>query len=273
MPPNRRVNQPGPARRRPKIAGTGRSIAPQPPEQTPSPAPQGAAEVPVQQAPTRPQAAPAVEAAVEAAPTPETRPAPAPEPAAPTAQPEAVGFAEPPADVAPRAADAPRRRRDPLQLAALGFVVLLVLIGIATVAGKFALDRSISNQAYVDTAATEEVKAAAENALTTITAYKFDDMDGWADRSHQVLNEKMQGEFDKTVEVTKSAAQQSKTSTETKIDPTGVTLIDGDHAEVLAFMNVSVTNDGVAQGSSSGPQLARMEKVDGKWLLADIVLD
>lgn len=239
MPPNRRVNQPGPARRRPKIAGSGRSIAPRTQETQAEPAAD-------QQAATSP-----LEPAVE--------PQPA-EPAAEAPRDEPAGEA------------AETKPRNTLQLAAALFVVVLVLIGIGSVIAKVALDSKVSNQAYVDNAATDEVKAAAENALTTITAYKFDDMDGWADRSREVLAENMRADLDKTVDVTKSAAQQSKTSTEAKVDPTGVTLLDGDHAEVLVFLTVSVTNDGVAAGSSSGPELARMAKVDGKWVLSEIVL-
>ncbi|WP_068277974.1 hypothetical protein [Aldersonia kunmingensis] len=255
MPPNRRVNQPGPVRRRPKIAGTGRSIAPR----TPAESAESVAEPQAVTSEVEPQPAeaPQVEAPVAAK---QTEPA----------------FAEPQAEdesvpVEP-AVEAEKRPRNPLQLAAALFVVALVLIGIGSVIAKVALDSAISNQAFVDNAATDEVKAAAENALTTITAYKFDDMDAWADRSREVLNEDMRADFDKTVDVTKSAAQQSKTSTEAKVDPTGVTLLDGDQAEVLAFLTVSVTNNGVAQGSSSGPEVARMTKVDGKWVLSEIVL-
>jgi Mce-associated membrane protein len=272
MPSNRRVNQPGPARRRPKIAGTGRSIAPRPQAGPEDPAAEPQVVSPAVD--TQPAESPQVEALQSESPEVEALQSESPQvealqPAAAVESPQ--GEAE---QVEPGAKAEPQSRRpnNPLQLAVALFVVLLVLIGIAAVVAKVAFDATISNQAYVDNAATDEVKAAAENALTTITAYKFDDMDGWADRSREVLTEDMRADFDKTVDVTKSAAQQSKTSTEAKVEPTGVTLLDGDQAEVLAFLTVSVTNDGVAQGSSSGPEVARMSKVDGTWVLSEIVL-
>ena len=49
-------------------------------------------------------------------------------------------------------------------------------------------------------------------------------------------------------------------------------MLDATHAEVLAYLTVSVENDGVAMGSSSGPQLIHMQKVDGNWLLSEVVL-
>ena len=74
------------------------------------------------------------------------------------------------------------------------------------------------------------------------------------------------------VDVTKSAAVQSKTTTQAKVDDVGVSLLDDTHAEVLAFLTVSVENDGVAMGSSSGPELIHMQKVGDKWLLSEVVL-
>ena len=150
--------------------------------------------------------------------------------------------------------------------------VVAVVLGLFAVVAWMQPGANVENRAYVDNAATDEVKAAASNALSTISTYAWDKMDEWPDRAKSVLTADMQEQFDKTVDVTKSAAVQSKTTTQAKVDEVGVSLLDATHAEVLAFLTVSVENDGVAMGSSSGPQLIHMQNVDGNWLLSEVVL-
>ena len=261
MPPNRRVNRPVPVRR-PKIAGGSRSIRPRTTESTtgsPSPVAEPNA--------TEETAAPPVQT-THTEQTPEQ-----PEPATATPQPEAERREVDVDESAPAEAPPSRRRRPSLQTSLIAAVVAVaVLVGVATIVQKLYFDSKVSNQAYVDNAATDEVKAAAANALTAISGYDFDKIDEWPDAARAVLTDEMKQDFDKTVDVTKSAALQAKTSTEVQVDPVGVTLLEDERAEVLAFMTVSVTNDGQAQGSSSGPQLIRMQKVDGRWLLSEVVL-
>ncbi|HEY5852495.1 MAG TPA: mammalian cell entry protein [Aldersonia sp.] len=150
--------------------------------------------------------------------------------------------------------------------------VVAVVLGLFAVVASFEPGANVENRAYVDNAATDEVKAAASNALTTIATYSYDNIDEWPDRARSVLTDDMQEQFDKTVDVTRSAAVQSRTSTQARVDEVGVSLLDASHAEVLAFLTVSVENDGVAMGSSAGPQLIRMQKVDDDWLLSEVVL-
>ena len=152
-----------------------------------------------------------------------------------------------------------------------------ILAAAALVLSVFALiayfkpGADVTNEAFVDNPATEQVKAAAANAIVTLAQYKYDKIDDWRNAGSQVFTDKMKDEFDKTADATKDFAVQSHTSTTARVDDVGVTALDGDRAEVIVFVAVSVDRDGVAVESRQGPQVVRMEKVGDKWLLAEVV--
>lgn len=129
-----------------------------------------------------------------------------------------------------------------------------------------------SNLAYVDNKATDEVKAAAAHALSTVYGYTAKDIDGYKDRARAVLTGKMLTEFDqdKLVETGIDAIKQTQTDAEVKTEPMGVTLLTDDRAELLVDLSVSAVKGGAPQESASGPVVLRMQKVDGHWLAAEI---
>lgn len=128
-----------------------------------------------------------------------------------------------------------------------------------------------SNRAYVDNEATQEVRAAADNALRAVYAYDVKKIDGYRDTAKQVLTGKMLADLDKYADTTISAVKQAQTSADAKADPIAVTLLTDDRAELIVNLVVSATKDGVAQQSVSGPVVLHMQKVDGRWLASDIV--
>ncbi|MFC8042412.1 hypothetical protein [Nocardia sp. NPDC057353] len=145
-----------------------------------------------------------------------------------------------------------------------------VLAGFAVVA---ALRPGVpdGDKAFVDTAATEEVRAAADNALKTIYAYDVTAIDGYPDAVRQVVTGDMLKDLDQFAPTTIEAIKQSQTSATAAADPIGVTLLTDDRAELLVNLVVSATKDGAAQQSVAGPVVLRMQKVDGRWLAAEIV--
>ncbi|WP_174189040.1 hypothetical protein [Nocardia barduliensis] len=128
-----------------------------------------------------------------------------------------------------------------------------------------------SNRAYVDNEATQEVRAAADNALRAVYAYDVKNIDGYRDTAKQVLTGKMLADLDKYADTTISAVKQAQTSADAKADPIAVTLLTRDRAEIIVNLVVSATKDGVAQQSVAGPVVLHMQKVDGRWLASDIV--
>ncbi|MGW4351200.1 hypothetical protein ACWELJ_03820 [Nocardia sp. NPDC004582] len=126
------------------------------------------------------------------------------------------------------------------------------------------------NLAYVDNAATDEVKAAADHALTTLYGYKAAEIDKWKGSVNSVLTEKMQKDFAKFVDTTVETIKQTQTDTTVKTDPIGVTLLTGDRAELLVNLNISAVKDGKPEPLASGPIVLRMQKTDGHWLASEI---
>ena len=90
------------------------------------------------------------------------------------------------------------------------------------------------------------------------------------DEWRKVLTPEMQEQFDRTAEVTKQAAVQTHTVTQVDVTHIGVSMLDDSRAEVAAYINVSATGDGIAQGSAAAPLRVRMERIDGRWLVSEL---
>ncbi|MQY18318.1 hypothetical protein [Nocardia macrotermitis] len=129
---------------------------------------------------------------------------------------------------------------------------------------------SDGNSAFVDSASTQQVTAAADNALKTIYSYDVKNIDGYKDAVHKVVTGKMLGDFDKFADTTVSAVKQAQSTATATPDPVGVTLLTGDRAELLVDLTVASTKSGVAQASASGPIVLRMQKINGHWLASEI---
>ncbi|MGF0312984.1 hypothetical protein [Rhodococcus sp. IEGM1428] len=158
----------------------------------------------------------------------------------------------------------------------IGYKHVIVVAIIAVVLGAFAAVAAfkpfatIDNAAWVDSAATQEVTSAATDALQTLYTYKADTIDADFDAARAVLNQSMLDEFNSTADTTKSAVVQTKTGTEAMVTDIGVSRLEDDKAELIANVNISATQDGVASGSAEGPLTVNMEKVDGTWKLSAI---
>ncbi|TLG14964.1 hypothetical protein FEK35_06830 [Nocardia cyriacigeorgica] len=169
----------------------------------------------------------------------------------------------------------PRRRReaDRARSWTLPLACGIAALALAVFAVVAALRPGVpdDNAAFVDNAATEEVRAAAEHALRTVYGYQLKDIDGYQAAVSEVLTGKMRAELDSYAATTISAIKQAGTSTEARVEPVGVTKLTGDRAEVLVNLVVSAEKDGIAQQSVAGPVVLQMRKVDGRWLAEDIV--
>ncbi|MHD0280486.1 hypothetical protein [Rhodococcus aetherivorans] len=302
MPPQRRKPNPmGPPRgRRPKIAGTGRTPAPGGADRPATPEPATTESATTESAATEPAATePAVTGPAAtgsattgsattgsepSATTAPQAPTPAPvEPAgkAPTASGSETARKSAPGLRTPAPVEDAGAEREPGEqpggtVARGSWRPVAILGGAAVALGAFAAvaaarpGATVSNEAWVDSAATAEVTAAAGHAIETMHGYNHETIDQDFAEIREVLTPPMREEFDLTAEVTKQAAVQTHTATEVRIDHIGASMLDDDRAEVAAFISVSATGDAVAQGSASAPLLVRMERIDGKWLVSEI---
>ncbi|WP_307854487.1 hypothetical protein [Rhodococcus sp. B50] len=145
-----------------------------------------------------------------------------------------------------------------------------VVLAVIAVVAAFRPGAEVSNVAWVDTAKTREVTEAAKIAIETMHGYDYRTIDEDFGQIRELLTPERLEEFDSTADVTKKAAVDTRTVTEVMVEHIGATMLDDTHAEVAAYINVSATGDGIAQGSAAAPLLVRMEKSDGRWLVSEI---
>ncbi|WP_066912402.1 hypothetical protein [Millisia brevis] len=164
-----------------------------------------------------------------------------------------------------------RTKRGPIRRSIWALVaVAAVLVGLIVVA---AIRPGVhtGNQAWVDSAATGEVLDAAKNGLATVLSYNYETIDQDQDNARGVLTGDMREQYDVTAQATKDFANQVKASATAIVDPTAITLLDGDRAEIVASVTVNAVIDGVDQGFVVTPVAAQLEQVDGQWLISQVL--
>ncbi|OZE27834.1 hypothetical protein CH262_07785 [Rhodococcus sp. 05-2255-1e] len=188
-------------------------------------------------------------------------------------RPSRAGLKKP---VAPTSTETTETTESPRSASGIGFKHVIVVAVIAVVLGAFAAVAAfkpfatIDNKAWVDSSGTQEVTSAATDALQTLYTYKAETIDADFDAARAVLNQSMLDEFNSTAETTKSAVVQTDTGTEAMVTDIGVSRLEDDKAELIANVNISATQNGVASGSAEGPLTVNMEKIDGTWKLSAI---
>jgi len=276
MPPKRRNNVPDSAAkgRRPRVAGTRQSTPKPPRPETPV-----AETEPVTKPEPAKKTEPVVKAETETAKTSDTDTTVSLAKPVSTAKAASAGKAKV-ANLQPRiskqqapaaetaAADSGSSRITWKLVGVLGAVA--VVLGVFAVVAAFKPGADITNTAWVDEGGTAEVTKAGTEAIETLYTYSYETIDQDFEKARGYLNDAKRDEFDSTAGTTKEAAIQTKTATQASVTDIGVTMLDGDRAELLAHMNVSATGDAVAQGSAATPLSIKMEKIDGKWVLSDI---
>ena len=68
----------------------------------------------------------------------------------------------------------------------------------------------------------------------------------------------------------KAGVEQTQTATTADVPLIGITRLEKDRAQLLAQLNVSSTQNGVAADSRSGMVIVSLEKQDGNWLISEI---
>ncbi|UFS93949.1 hypothetical protein [Nocardia huaxiensis] len=154
----------------------------------------------------------------------------------------------------------------------IGCGAAAVVLAALAVVGALRPGVDDGNRAFVDNSATDEVKAAADHALQTLYAYEAGTLDKakWKADVATVLTPEMAGKFEQFLDTTVDTIKQTQTNTQVTTDPTGVTLLTDDRAELLVNLNVVTVKDGKPSPFVSGPILLRMQKVDGHWLASEI---
>ncbi|MGW6657617.1 hypothetical protein [Rhodococcus sp. NPDC055024] len=301
MPPKRRTGGPSsPQNRRPKIAGSARSLnvpagtsdsdpveptIEQPEAATPEAAtPEAAAPDSVTPESAKPNLTKAQASGAEPAKfesdapesdAPESTPGPdltkpaktvAAEPKAATEESKAP--AAPEADAGESATTSPPSRAGWRLVAILGAaaVIVAILAGIAF----FKVGAKTDDSAWVDEGATAEVLRVTPSALAAVFTFSPDTFDADFDKGVQGLNQSMRDQLTQYKDTQKAGVEQTQTATTADVPLIGITRLEKDRAQLLAQLNVSSTQNGVAADSRSGMVIVSLEKQDGNWLISEI---
>ena len=262
MPPKRRVGVPqANQNRRPKIAGSARSL--NVPAGTPAEEPANVEAVETETAPKL--------SLEKEAPTNLEKEAPKPS-LEKEAQPSPETAAEPSlAEESPAPEPTPSKEASrtswPLVIGVgAAAVVVAVLAGLAF----FKVGAQMDDVAWVDEGATAEVLRVTPPALEAVFTFAPGTFDADFDKGLQGLNQAMRDQLTEYKDTQKAGVEQTQTATTADVTEIGVTRLEEDRAQLLAQLNVSSTQSGVAAGSRSGMVVVSLEKQDGNWLISEI---
>ncbi|MDI9918101.1 hypothetical protein [Rhodococcus sp. IEGM 1379] len=145
-------------------------------------------------------------------------------------------------------------------------VVVAVFAGLAF----FKVGAQIDDVAWVDEGATAEVLRITPPALEAVFTFAPDTFDADFDKGVQGLNQAMRDQLTQYKDTQKAGVEQTQTATTADVTEIGITRLEKDRAQLLAQLNVSSTQSGVAAGSRSGMVVVSLEKQDGNWLISEI---
>lgn len=153
-------------------------------------------------------------------------------------------------------------------------LTLAVLLGAVAVVASFkpgVTATTSGNTAFVDTAATSEVAAAAINAVQKTYSYSFTTIGSDLTAATDLMTPDMASKHQANIATIKDAVTQAKTTSKAQVTADGVRTLQGDRAEVVAFVVVTSDNGGTALAPVPLRFTAQMQRVDGTWKLSGLV--
>jgi Mce-associated membrane protein len=161
-------------------------------------------------------------------------------------------------------ADAPpRRTRLPLAL----ILAAALLVGL----GSFFLVKANSVDSAVDTRGMTEVNGQVKDAVEKIFSFSYDKVDAASSAARQVLAGTAIGEYDKLIAQVSAQAPSQKLVLATRVTSIGVKSLDGDHAELLVFLDQVATRVDTNKSSGSAAALSvKAERQNGIWKITNL---
>ncbi|MEV4317643.1 hypothetical protein [Actinocrispum sp. NPDC049592] len=163
--------------------------------------------------------------------------------------------------------------RRPSFLLPIGLVVLALLV--AGLGWWFTMKNTDArvgsgNTALADANATKDVVGAAQQAVSGVLSYKFDEMDQAGARAKQYLAGDAVGQYDKSMQALSSQIQSQKLQVTVNPVSVAVVRLNGDDARVLVFADqIGVRED--KQPAGGPTQFAMdMHRADGKWKIVKL---
>ncbi|WP_051070092.1 hypothetical protein [Actinopolyspora halophila] len=128
-----------------------------------------------------------------------------------------------------------------------------------------------ANAALVDEAATSEVKGRVGSAVEKLFSYDYSNVGKTEEAAENLLVGKAVDQYDKMFKTVREQAPEQKMKLTSTVTRSGVTLLEGDRAEVLLFVNQEATSTKSDDGGVYPAQLTvQAEKSDGEWKISNM---
>lgn len=127
------------------------------------------------------------------------------------------------------------------------------------------------NLAFVDQSQSNEVMAQYSAKACAPFTYDFDKITDDMKRARTTLTGSAREEYDKTAETNRKLVVQTKAVGTCHVDYVALSALEGDRATVLAILIIKVTSGEELLDHVAPRMQATMEKVDGQWLISEVV--
>jgi Mce-associated membrane protein len=128
-----------------------------------------------------------------------------------------------------------------------------------------------ANQALVDPAATSKVIGDVNSALGQVFSYRYDNTAATEQAAKQNLKGNAENQYNDLFAQVKQQAPAQKLMLTTTVVDSGVTLLQGDHAQLLVFLDQSATRGDNNQSSLAAAELTVTAQHQGdRWVITDL---
>ncbi|MCF8589715.1 hypothetical protein [Gordonia liuliyuniae] len=165
-----------------------------------------------------------------------------------------------------------RDTRGTYRLAAVLGAVAVLLGAIAAVFAFHPGADVTDNKAFVDQEASEKVLSQARSAACAPFQYKYQNLDYWLTEAQSKLSGTAREQFQANLKTNRSIIEQTKSSSDCRVETVGLMDLSHDHATVLAALQIDTTRDG-ALVESNKPKTGIVLVRDGDEWLVDQFLD
>ncbi|WP_054047777.1 hypothetical protein [Alloactinosynnema sp. L-07] len=151
----------------------------------------------------------------------------------------------------------------------VGISVALVATGVIALvaAGRVGPD----NSALVDVDTTSQVGQEIDAGLEQIFSYRFDDTKTTENAAADLLVGDAKAQYEKLFDQVRRHSGEQKLSLRSRVAISGVTMLSGDRAQLLVFIDQSATRGDTDVSSSGAAQLSvQAQRVDDRWRITGL---
>jgi Mce-associated membrane protein len=132
-------------------------------------------------------------------------------------------------------------------------------------------DPATANHALVDPAATSKVIGDVNAALGKVFSYRYDNTAATEQAAKETLKGNAQNQYNDLFAQVQQQAPAQKLMLSTNVVDSGVTMLQGEHAQLLVFLDQSATRGDNNQSSLAAAELTVTAQCQGDhWVITDL---